>query len=75
MITPGEDGSAGLVFQTLKGAEIKFTLDSNLLHALGNPAFSKGVMLRESYLKNNRIKGTPYLILPTSPSQIFPLCS
>ena len=37
MITPGEDGSAGLVFQTLKGAEIKFTLDSNLLHALGKP--------------------------------------
>lgn len=37
MITPGKDGSAGLVFQTLKGAEIKFTLDSNLLHALCKP--------------------------------------
>ncbi len=33
-VTPGRDGSAVLVFKTRKGAEIKFTLDKTLLHAL-----------------------------------------
>ncbi len=33
-VNPGRDGSAVLVFKTRKGAEIKFTLDKTLLHAL-----------------------------------------
>ena len=33
-VTPGKDGSAGLVFKTLNKAEIKCTLNKNLLHAL-----------------------------------------
>ena len=33
-VTPGKGGSAGIVFKTLKRAEIKFTLDKTLLHAL-----------------------------------------
>ena len=33
-VTPGKDGATGLVFQTSKGAEVKFTLAMKLLHAL-----------------------------------------